>query len=276
MTKTIAFCYDFDKTLSPFDMQTQGLIQSLGMSIGDFWKETDEIAENSEMDGNLSYMRLIIEKAKGRFPLTREKLMSYGVSIGFFPGLDEWFSEINSYAASHGLEAEHYIISCGMKEIIDGTKIAGNFRKIYASSYYYGEDGIAEWPAQVVNFTNKTQFLYRIKKGTLDVNDMGVNDYRLSSDIRIPFEHFIYIGDSDTDIPCMAIVNGNGGFSIGVYNPEISSKQKVRKLLKENRIRFFAPADYSKGSQLYRIACAAIDKIACDVAVGEITGSLTV
>lgn len=274
MTNLVAFCYDFDKTLTQSNMQEQGLISSLGMTTDEFWGETDRMSLENGMDGNLSYMRLLCEKSAGRFPLTRDRLMGFGKGISFFPGVVEWFGKINSYALRHGLEAEHYIISCGTKEIIDGTAIAGNFKRIYASSYLYGRNGEAIWPAQVVNFTNKTQFLYRIKKGALDVNDMSVNDFKRSSDIRIPFERFIYIGDSDTDIPCMSIVNGSGGFSIGVYDPAHGSRPKVEKLLCERRISYFAPADYTEGSQLYKIACAAIDKISCDMRLSEITGKL--
>ena len=148
--------------------------------------------------------------------------------------------------------------------MIDGTEIAkkGVFSKIYASSFYYDERGIAVWPAQVVNYTNKTQFLFRIVKGVLDVNDNGVNEYFPPEKLRVPFRNMVYIGDSDTDIPCMKLVNVNGGHSIGVYDPETQNKKRVYKMLKDNRIRYFAPADYRDGSELDSLVKAVIDKTA--------------
>lgn len=129
-------------------------------------------------------------------------------------------------------------------------KVANEFEKIYASSFYYDNDGVAQWPAQVINYTSKTQFLFRIEKGTLDVNDSGVNDYFAPEKIRIPFRNIIYIGDSDTDIPCMKLVNSYSGHSIGVYNPETKDKRKVYKMIEDKRIKYYAPANYKEGSEL--------------------------
>lgn len=160
----------------------------------------------------------------------------------------------------HGVIVEHYIISSGLKEMIEGTEVASSFEKIYASSFYFNDRGIAEWPAQVVNYTNKTQFLFRIEKGILDVNDSRVNDYFSPEELRIPFRNMIYIGDSDTDVPCMKLVNSYGGHSIGVYNPDTKDKQKVYRMLKDNRIKYFAPADYSEGNQLDLLVKNIIDR----------------
>jgi len=145
---------------------------------------------------------------------------------------------------------EHYIISSGLREMIEGTSIAGAFERIYASSFCYNGRGVAKWPAQVVNYTSKTQFLFRIEKGTLDANDPAVNDYFPPERLRVPFRNMVYIGDSDTDIPCMKLVNVNGGHAIGVYNPETCNTEKVRRMIRDNRIRYFAPADYREGSEL--------------------------
>ena len=156
------------------------------------------------------------------------------------------------YGKENGVIVEHYIISSGLQEMIEGTEMARNgaFDRIYASSFYFNERGLAKWPAQVVNYTNKTQFLFRIEKGTLDVNEPGVNDYYPPDQIRVPFRNMVYIGDSDTDIPCMKLVNVNGGHSIGVYNPETGRKEKVQKMFRDQRIRYYAPADYTDGSVL--------------------------
>ena len=174
----LAICYDFDKTLSPDDMQAQGYIQSVGYDVGEFWTESNGLASQNDMDQNLAYMLLMKKKAAGKLVFTRENLENYGAKVSLFPGVEDWFERIRAYGAEHGVIVEHYIISSGLKEMIEGTSVAKNgaFKRIYASSFYYDSDGVAEWPAQVVNYTNKTQFLFRIEKGVLDINDPGVND----------------------------------------------------------------------------------------------------
>lgn len=246
----VAICYDFDKTLSPDDMQAQGFIQSVGCDVNSFWKESNGIATDNDMDQNLAYMYTMMRKARANIPFTKKNLQDYGSKVTLFPGADTWFERIKEYGKEKGVIVEHYIISSGLKEMIEGTKVAKSFEKIYASTFYYDEDGVAIWPAQVVNYTNKTQFLFRIEKGVLDINDQGVNDYFAPEDIRVPFRNLIYIGDSDTDIPCMKLVNSYGGHSVGVYNPETKQKEKVYKMMRDNRIKYFAAADYSEGSDL--------------------------
>ncbi len=177
-----------------------------------------------------------------------------------FPGVDTWFDRINEYGERKGVMVEHYIISSGLKEMIEGTAVANKFKKIYASSFYFNEYGVAVWPAQVVNYTNKTQFLFRIEKGVLDVNDQKVNAYFEPDEYRVPFRNMVYVGDSDTDIPCMKLVNLHGGHSIGVYNPKTKDKTKVYKMLEENRIKYFVPADYTADSPLETLLKEIIDR----------------
>lgn len=266
----VAICYDFDKTLSPDDMQAQGFIQSVGYSIAEFWRESNGLAENNDMDQNLAYMFKMMEAAEGRVLFTRNTLLECGAKVQLFPGVEDWFRRIKEYGDEHGVIVEHYIISSGLKEMIEGTAVAGEFEKIYASSFYYNEKEVAKWPAQVVNYTNKTQFLFRIEKGVLDINDPGVNEAFAPEDIRVPFRNMIYIGDSDTDIPCMKLVNVNGGHSIGVYNAETLDRTKVYKMMREGRIKYFAPADYSDGTQLDTLVKAIIDRTATNEALEEI------
>lgn len=256
----VAICYDFDKTLSPDDMQAQGFIQSVGCDVDNFWKESNGRATDNDMDQNLAYMYTMMKKARANVPFTKTKLQEYGSKVTLFPGVDTWFERIREYGKEKEVIVEHYIISSGLKEMIEGTNVAESFEKIYASAFYYDEDGVAIWPAQVVNYTNKTQFLFRIEKGVLDINDQGVNDYFAPEDIRVPFRNMIYIGDSDTDIPCMKLVNSYGGHSIGVYNPKTNKKEKVYKMMHDNRIKYFAPADYSDGSDLDNLVKAIIDR----------------
>lgn len=245
----LAICYDFDKTLSPDNMQAQGYIQSLNFEKAEeFWKKSDVLAEENDMDQNLAYMYLMIEDAVGKFYVTPEKLRDYGSKVELYKGVDTWFRRIREFGEANGVKVEHYIISSGLKEMIEGTKIANEFEKIYASAFYYNDKGSAVWPAQVVNFTNKTQFLFRIEKGILDINDSRVNDYYTPDELRVPFRNIVYIGDSETDVPCMKLVNVYGGHSIGVYDPDKQNKKKVQTLMRQNRIKYYAPADYSEGS----------------------------
>ena len=246
----VAICYDFDKTLSPDDMQAQGFIQKVGYNVAEFWEESNRLARENGMDSNLAWMYLMITKAVGKTPMTKESLREYGSKVRLFPGVKHWFRRIKEFGLKHNVIVEHYIISSGLREMIEGTPVGDEFTRIYASSFYFDENNIARWPAQAINYTGKTQFLFRIEKGVLDVNDPGVNDSFPPERIRVPFRNMIYIGDSDTDIPCMKLVNTNGGHSIGVYDATTQDKAKVWKMMREKRIRYFAPADYNNGSDL--------------------------
>lgn len=257
----IAVCYDFDKTLSPNDMQTFGYIQKTGFSVEGFWKDCTLASFANNMDKNLAYMWMMISKSSGLFRPTKQLLMEEGAKVELFPGVETWFDRINKFGKKNGVLIEHYIISSGLKEMILGTSIQNEFEEIYASSFMFDQNDEPIWPAQCINFTNKTQFLYRITKGMLDINDEGVNDYFKNDEIRIPFRNMVYIGDSATDIPCMKVVNASGGHSIGVYNPLLeNSKEKIKTLLQSQRIKYFCEANYQEGSDLEKLLKTIIEK----------------
>ncbi len=261
----IAIMYDFDKTLSTRDMQDFALIPSLGMESSAFWQAANDFGREQKMDGILAYMYTSIREAKrhGK-PLRREALLSHGKSVQFFEGVDSWFDRINEYGKSQGVQVEHYIISSGMKEIIEGTPIKDKFKEIFACEYYYDEQGDAVWPKTAVNYTNKTQFVYRINKGVLDVsNDVDLNRSMPDDSKRVPFTNMIYIGDGLSDVPCMKMMQAYGGTSIAVY-PE-GQRQKVEELLVNDRVNFIFPADYREDSELFSAMQSIIRKIAiCD------------
>ena len=262
----LAICYDFDKTLSPDDMQAQGYIQSVRYDVQKFWDESNDLAKANDMDNNLAYMWKMVQESEGRMVFNKEKLAEHGARVKLFDGVEDWFERIRAYGKTRNVIVEHYIISSGLKEMIEGTKMAraGAFEKIYASSFYFNDRGVAKWPAQVINYTSKTQFLFRIEKGVLDINDPGVNAYFSPEEIRVPFRNMVYIGDSDTDIPCMKLVNTYGGHSIGVYDPATQNKKKVYKMMHDKRIRYYAPADYTERSELDLLVKAIIDKTAAN------------
>lgn len=252
----VAVCYDFDKTLSPKNMQEYMLLDQLGVTNHvEFWDKSNAFAKREQMDQILSYMRLIVKEAEylaDSDSLTKKHLHEMGKKIELFAGVDTWFERINKHAEALGLCVEHYVISAGLKEMIEGTSIAKEFQEIYASSFYYDKNGVPKWPKQVVNGTQKTQYIFRINKGGCPdlSNESELNRVVEKDKRRIPFPNIMYLGDSDTDIPAMKVVTENGGKAIGVYNPEDGGAGKVTKYLSEGRLSFFAPADYSKGSPL--------------------------
>ena len=258
----VAICYDFDKTLSPKDMQEFDLIPKLKCSSEEFWNESNGRAKKSGMDKILAYMLTIVQRAGDHISIKENDFKKLGGGIELFPGVDTWFDRVNKIALNLQVNVEHYIISAGLKEIIKGTPIAKHFEEIYASSFLYNTYGKPIWPRQVVNYTTKTQYLFRISKDCLDLSDEdAVNEYQESEKRRIPFSNFIYIGDSETDIPAMKIVKNGGGISIGVYNPQTRNMDRVRKLLKQERIDFLMPADYSEGGRIERLVKNALVKI---------------
>ena len=259
----MAICYDFDKTLSPDDMQAFTLIPSLEMDKSTFWTQSNDLAKENLMDNNLAWMYQLITLSKAkRKSIKREYFNEVGQSVPLYKGVVEWFERVNQYAAKKGIEVEHYIISSGLKEIIEGSKIAGEFKRIYASSYLYSPDGIAEWPAQAINYTNKTQYIFRIAKGIFEEYDERVNDSMQDEQLYIPYENFVYIGDSATDIPCMRLVKSKGGYSIGVYDPEKNQRKKVYQLFADGRLSFYTAADYSARGELMQYMKTIIDEVA--------------
>ena len=259
----MAICYDFDKTLSPDDMQAFTLIPSFDIDTKSFWNEVDILAKDNLMDTNLAWMyQLIHYSIFKKKSIRKEYFREIGKDVPLYKGVEDWFDRMNTYADKHGLILEHFIISSGLKEIIEGSIIADKIKRIYASSYYYTPDGTAEWPAQAVNYTNKTQFIFRIAKGIFEEYDDRVNDPMPDNKLYIPYENIVYIGDSATDIPCMRLVKSKGGYSIGVYDPDKDKRKKVYELFNDKRIDFFAAADYTSRSDLTKYVKKIIDTVA--------------
>lgn len=259
----IAIMYDFDKTLCTKDMQEYGFIPSLGMSASEFWKEARELTDQQEMDNVLAYMFLMVKKAKEHEVQVKKKTFTdMGKEIEFYPGVKGWFKRINKYGESIGVRVRHYIVSSGIKEIIVGTPIAKYFEKIYACEFMYDYNESIVWPKCAVNYTTKTQFLFRINKGVLTMNTDStekLNRFTPEDERPIPFRNMIYIGDGLTDVPCMKLVKNNGGQSIAVYVHE-KGRQAAKKLRDDGRVNFLAEADYSKGSDLETIVQLIIKK----------------
>ena len=264
---TIALIYDFDGTLAAGNMQEYDFIPAVGKSNFEFWDEANHLAEQQDADQILTYMALMIRSAQAKgLSLRREAFQESGKKVELYEGVMEWFDRINAYGEQQGVRVVHYINSSGLKEIIEGTPIADKFRKIYACSFLYNVDGIAYWPGVAVNYTNKTQFIFKINKGVESVYDTKqVNQYMEEKARPVPFSRMIYVGDGTTDIPCMKLVKNFGGHSIAVYNPKDESKRgEMSTLIRDNRVNHVCPADYSEGSEMDIVVKAIIDKCVAD------------
>ncbi len=260
----VALMYDFDKTLCTKDMQEYGFIPKMGMKPKDFWEEVKEFTNKNEMDGILAYMYKMVDKArKKEVKITRDDFVELGEGVEYFSGVLTWFDRINAYGKELGLEVEHYIVSSGIKEIIEGTEIAKYFKKIYACEFMYNYNDVIEWPKVAVNYTAKTQFLFRINKGVLSINTESskkLNDYTPDDKRRVPFRNMIYIGDGLTDVPCMKLVKVNGGNSIAVFDEKTGSEQ-ADALMENGRVNFVLPANYEEDSDLEQVVKAIMSKV---------------
>ncbi|MGM9619182.1 MAG: HAD family hydrolase [Oscillospiraceae bacterium] len=268
-TPIIAILYDFDKTLCTTDMQDYAFIPSLGYTPEEFWRRANGFGRENRMDGILAYMYTMIAECRAQnIRLDREYLVNAGRSIVLFPGVKEWFQRINACGESAGVRVEHYIISSGLREIIEGSGISHEFKEIYASEFFYDESGLASWPKLDVNFTNKTQFVYRINKGVLDVaEDRALNASMPDDSKRVPFTNMIYIGDGLSDVPCMKMMRAYGGEAIAVYQE--NNRSGVEDLLRKGRVDFIFPADYREGGALDTTMQRIIRKMALADALAE-------
>ncbi|HNQ82244.1 MAG TPA: HAD family hydrolase [Bacteroidales bacterium] len=258
----IAIAYDFDGTLAPGNMQEHSFIPKLGLDKDEFWRESNAMSKEHDMDDILSYMQLMLQKARERnIPVTRRALLEHGRQIRFFSGVESYFEEINRYAGSKNVVIDHHIISSGVRDIIKGTVIAPYFKNIFASGYVFDNKDVAIWPALAINYTNKTQYLFRINKGIDNSFDNSlINKYVEEERRPIPFSRMIYLGDGETDVPAMKMIKFKGGTAIAVYDEsklqdhgKASAREICEDLIRQNRADFIAPADYSKSSKLFKI-----------------------
>lgn len=255
----IALMYDFDRTLAVEDMQNFSFIPEMGYTPEQFWKKTEDFCRRNNMDKILGYMYMMISTAKDKgIELTKEFLCNHGKNVKFFDGVTTWFKRINEYGESKGVKVEHYLITSGNKEIVEGTSIAKEFKEIFGCEYLFDKNGAAYWPKTMINYTQKTQYIFRISKGTINTNDdKEVNEKTINR--RIRYENMIYLGDGLTDVPSMIVVKQNNGHSIAVY-PK-GKRDKVSSLFEDGRVDYICKADYSVNSELEKITKMLIDTV---------------
>lgn len=276
--KEIAFCYDFDGTLAPGNMQEHDFIpKQLGMKNKDFWKEVKAQAEKEDMDEILSYMEMTLRKAKEKkIEFNKKAFKGYGKKIRLFPGLtgeNNWFDRLNEYGKGKKLKVEHYVISSGLKPMIEGCKIPKRtFNHIFACDFIYDQHEVASFPATVINYTTKTQCLFRINKGILNNwNNDDLNKYFEKSERPVPFNRIVYFGDGLTDVPAMKMTKANGGFSVAVFQKgKKNARSKCQAMLQQERCSYIGAADYSKESDLDKISRFIIDKVSAELSLSAI------
>ena len=269
--KTIALIYDFDGTLSPKPMQEYAFLPQIGAEAAAFWAESNALARQGRADPLITYMHLLYKKAKDKgVRIDRSDLVAQGRHVELFAGVSEWFDAIGEYVKghtqSHGISLRHYLISSGLSEILEGTSIYKRFHNVFASEYWF-EAYDLPYPKRVITDTGKTQYLFRINKGIEDLGE-SINQHMPENERPIPFSNMIYFGDGDTDVPSMAVMRKNGGYAIAVYPPR-GSRAKCVELFKAHRCDFFAPADYSVGSELFKRTCLLLDRMLADIRVAE-------
>jgi hypothetical protein len=266
---TIAIVYDYDQTLSPTYMQDEAIFPVFGINPKSFWAKCGQLVEEQGYDNELAYMKALLDTLEMDRP-TNADLRALGAKLNFYPGLPEMFEEfrdslLTPEQIAHGIKVEHYIISSGLKVLLEGSRLAPFVRAIFGCEYAEDASGRISFPRRVISHTQKTQYLFRINKGMLEMTE-DVNDH-LAAELRpIPFSNMIYVGDGPTDVPCFTVMRKNGGQAIAVYNPEDPTRSSFKKCYQlsvhADRVKNIAPSDYRQGSHLRLLLEEMVEEIA--------------
>jgi hypothetical protein len=266
---TIAIVYDYDQTLSPSFMQDEVVFPAFGIDSKKFWRRCTELVHENGYDSELAYMKVLLDTLGMDRP-TNAELKSLGAKLNFYKGLPAMFEQfrdglLTAEQITHGIKVEHYIISSGMRVLIEGSRLAPYVRAIFGCEFAEDEQGRITFPKRVISHTQKTQYLFRINKGMLDMSQ-DVNDH-MDADIRpIPFRNMIYLGDGPTDVPCFTVMGKNGGAAIAVYNPDDADRIGFRKCYQlsthADRVKHIAPSDYRPNTHLRLLLEQMVEEIA--------------
>jgi hypothetical protein len=268
---TIGIIYDYDQTLSPNYMQDEVLFPHFGINPGQFWKKSRELVDSEGYDGELAYLKCLLDYLAMDRP-TNAELRKLGANLKFYKGLPELFVELHNVLNDQhrlmGIKIEHYIVSSGMKALLDGSNLAPLVKRIFGCEFGEDKDGRITFPKRVISHTTKTQYIFRINKGMLEPTD-DVNDHMAPELRPIPFHNMIYVGDGPTDVPCFTLMKKYGGHALAVYNPDEQNRSSFRKCYQlsalADRVKHIAPADYREGSHLRLLLEEMISEIADNI-----------
>lgn len=274
MQDTIAVIFDFDDTLAPDS--TSSFLDNMGVDVPRFWSERVNPRLDDGWDTALAYLFEMIEESKSRKAnrITRAKLRSWGRKVEFFNGVTRIFNVLKRHAASvnPNVNVEFYMISGGIGDIVRYTKISKHFTDIWACEFSYSPQGAIRFPQTTINFTEKTRYLFQISKGihgpASRAKPFEVNRKIRPTELRIPFDQMIFVGDGYTDIPCFSVIRANEGVPIAVYDQQSRTKWgRAWGFIEDQRVSNIAPADYGKNSALRGSLLMAIENMASNIAL---------
>ena len=271
----IAIIWDFDETMTPEPMQ-RVLFDAYEQDSKTFWNEVNQLLAEYQARGydqvsnTLVYLNHILDYVKeDRFKaLSNAQLKELGKDIKFYPGLVELLKALKKIVkeppySNYDLSLEHYVVSTGLKKLIEGSDVASSLTDIWGCEFTENERGCIERVIYALDDTTKTRAIFEINKGVNKDSNIQVNDSIKEDQRRVPMEHMIYIADGPSDVPVFSVINKHGGRTLGVYNPEIDKKfNDAFQLSKDRRINDMAEADYEAN----RLAARWLEKTVREIA----------
>jgi hypothetical protein len=279
----IAVIWDFDKTIIP-EYSQKPLFAEYGINDSDFWKEVNAQKDAYQQVGSLInkdtyYLNHILRYVEqGKMPgLTLKKLKELGDRIELFKGLPTFFKDlkdkIEKEYETYGVKVEHYIVSTGMKQLIEGSAIAEHVEGIFSCEFLEFKfdttiNALRHYETivdigEVLDNTSKTKAIFTINKGANKMSEIDVNQSMNESDRRVPICNMLYIADGPSDIPAFSVVKKGGGKTLAVFKEkDDKSFAQAKKLLDESRVDYFSKADYQPDSTTYQWIMTSVKEIA--------------